>query len=89
MGEQETEGRQIPRLGRAAGAIRGLAIDLTPLRGSRDFRVLWFGQLISLTGRQITVVALPYQVYLLTRSPLAVGLIGLVQLVPLIVVAAL
>ena len=44
---------------------------------------MWLGQLVSLTGRQITVVALPFQVYLLTRSTLAVGLIGLVQFVPL------
>lgn len=55
-----------------------------PLRSSRDFRLLWFGELVSLCGRQITVVALPFQVYLLTRSSLAVGLIGLAQFVPLI-----
>jgi len=87
VGGPETEGHQVPRLGRAASAIRGLAIDLSPLKRSRDFRVLWFGQLISLMGRQITVVALPYQVFLLTHSPLAVGLIGLVQLVPLVAVS--
>ena len=52
-------GHQVPRLGRAASAIRGLAIDLSPLKRSRDFRVLWFGQLISLIGRQITVGLLP------------------------------
>ena len=64
--------------------IRGLAVDLSPLRESRDFRVLWLGELVSMVGRQITVVALPFQVFLLTRSPFAVGLIGLAQLVPLI-----
>jgi ENTS family enterobactin (siderophore) exporter len=37
-----------------------------------------------MTGRQITLVAVPYQVYLLTGSTLAVGLLGLVQAVPLI-----
>jgi MFS family permease len=73
------------RRARAAARVRGLAIDLTPLRISRDFRILWWGELVSHTGRHITVVALPYQVYLLTRSPLAVGLIGLVQVAPLIV----
>jgi predicted MFS family arabinose efflux permease len=62
-----------------------MALDLTPLRTSREFRLLWFGEVISHTGRHITVVALPFQVYQLTRSPLAVGLIGLVQIVPLIV----
>src|SRR5690349_3773696 len=64
--------------------LRGLAIDITPLRQSRDFRLLWTGQLISMTGRQITAVALPLQVYLLTRSPFDVGLIGLAQLLPMV-----
>ena len=61
-----------------------MALDFTPLRASREFRLLWFGEVVSHTGRHITVVALPFQVYQLTRSPLAVGIIGLVQIVPLI-----
>jgi MFS family permease len=73
-----------PRLAKATAAIRGLAIDLAPFRASRDFRLLWIGELISTTGRQITLVALPFQVFLLTRSPFAVGLIGLIEVVPLI-----
>lgn len=64
--------------------VRRSMLDLTPLRTSRDFRLLWFGELVSHTGRQITLVALPYQIYQLTGSPLAVGMIGLVQLVPLV-----
>jgi MFS family permease len=64
--------------------VRRSMLDLTPLRISRDFRLLWFGELVSHTGRQITLVALPYQIYQLTGSPLAVGMIGLVQLVPLV-----
>jgi MFS family permease len=83
--EEQTEGHQVPRLTRAATALRGLALDLTPLRTSRDFRVLWVGELVSIVGRQITVVALPVQVFLLTRSSFDVGLIGLAQLGPLIV----
>ena len=71
-------------LDRARAAVRRVAIDVGPLRASRDFRLLWIGQLISLTGRQLTTVALPWQVFLLTNSSLAVGLIGLVQVVPLI-----
>jgi hypothetical protein len=62
-----------------------VAIDISPLRRSRDFRLLWVGELISVTGRQVTVVALPLQVYLLTHSALYVGLIGGVQVGPLIV----
>jgi len=85
--QEQTEGHQVPRWGRAAATFRSIAIDLTPLRQSRDFRLLWWGELISTVGAQITVVALPYQVYVLTRSPLKVGLIGLVQLVPLVLVS--
>lgn len=73
------------RMARAGARIRGLALDLTPLRESREFRLLWLGEVISHTGRHITVVALPFQVYNQTRSALAVGLIGLVQVVPLLV----
>jgi hypothetical protein len=75
------------RLGRARATVRRIAIDVSPLRESRDFRLLWFGQLVSLTGRQLTVVALFYQVFTLTRSNLAVGAIGLVQVVPLVVLS--
>src|SRR5437764_11163289 len=66
------------------GRLRGLLVDIGPLRELREFRLLWTGQLISMTGRQITLVAVAYQVYLLTGSTLAVGLLGLVQAVPLI-----
>jgi MFS family permease len=64
--------------------VRRSVLDLSPLRDSRDFRLLWIGEVISHTGRHITVVALPFQVFELTRSPLAVGLIGLAQIGPLI-----
>ena len=65
--------------------MRSLAIDVSPLRAHRDFRLLWLGEIVSETGSQFTLVALYVQVYALTRSSLAVGAIGLVQLVPLFV----
>ncbi|MBV8194669.1 MAG: MFS transporter [Candidatus Dormibacteraeota bacterium] len=65
-------------------AVRTLAVDTGALRTSAPFRRLYAGMLISSVGRQITVVAVPYQVYLLTHSPFAVGALGLVQAVPLI-----
>ena len=71
----------------AAGRVRGLAIDITPLRRSRDFRLLWGGELLSQIGSQFTLVALFVQVYRLTHSSVAVGLIGLVQLVPMLFVS--
>ncbi|HEY1916677.1 MAG TPA: MFS transporter [Streptosporangiaceae bacterium] len=61
-----------------------LLIDITPLRRSRDFRALIFGELISVLGTQLTAVAVPYQVYLLTHSSLDVGLVSLAQLFPLV-----
>jgi MFS family permease len=57
------------------------------LRTSRDFRLLWFGELVSMTGSQIALVAVFVQVYALTGSAAAVGLVGLVQLVPLALAA--
>ena len=53
------------RPGRLA-LLRGLAIDLTPLRRSRDFRRLWFGNAVSLLGSMLTTVAITYQVFQLT-----------------------
>jgi len=62
-----------------------LFLDLTPLRRYRDYRLLYTGQFVSFLGSQLSYVALPYQVYKLTHSSLAVGMIGLAQLVPLVV----
>lgn len=65
--------------------VRRLLLDLTPLRVSRDYRLLWLGDLVSETGFQVALVALYVQVYRLTGSAAAVGAIGLVQIVPLAV----
>jgi MFS family permease len=62
-----------------------ILVDTTPLRESRDFRLLFGGQLISMLGTQLTVVAIPYQVYSMTRSSLQVGAISLAQLIPFVV----
>jgi MFS family permease len=68
--------------------VRRLAIDITPLRRSRDFRLLWGGELLSQVGSQITLIALYWQVFQLTHhSSLAVGLVGLAQLVPMLFVS--
>ena len=58
--------------------------DIEPLRASRDFRLLWLGQLISQAGSALRLVAIPYQIYVLTESSLAVGLLGLFSAIPLI-----
>ncbi len=69
------------------GRLRGILLDVEPLRRDRDFRMLWLGQVVSGLGRQVTIVALPFQLFVLTGSTLAVGLLALVQLVPILVFA--
>src|SRR5689334_16757227 len=61
-----------------------LLLDLTPLRVSPDFRRLWWGLGISNIGTQLTAVAVGLQVYAITRSTLAVGVLGIFALVPLV-----
>src|SRR4029453_1381738 len=50
----------------------------------RDFRLLWASQFVSLTGSQMQVVALNWHIYLITGSPLALGLVGLTRVIPII-----
>jgi len=69
-----------------AGLLRRAAVDITPLRESRDFRRLWFGTGISAIGTQITTVAIPFQAYVITGSTLVVGMLSLAALVPLLTV---
>ncbi len=80
--------------GRAGrGAFRRLAARLGPdialLRRSREFRLLYGGQLAAFTGTMISFVAMPYQAYQLTRSSLVVGLLSVAELVPLVAAALL
>ena len=67
--------------------LRSLAIDLGPLRRHRDFRLLYIGQGVSFAGSMITYVAIPFQVYELTDSTLMVGLLGIVEIIPLLITA--
>ncbi len=71
------------RLGRLGGIFKGIVLDPTPLRISRDFRILTGGQTINLLGSQLTLVAVPYQIFLLTgHSSFAVGALSLLQFGP-------
>ena len=51
----------------------------------RDFRLLWLGQIVSVTGSQMQFVAINWHVYLLTKSAFALGLVGLFRGVPIII----
>jgi MFS family permease len=63
--------------------------DFSPLRASHDLRLVVVGSLVSSLGTQATLVALPYQLYVQTRSALLVGLLGAVELIPLVAMALL
>lgn len=77
MAEGEVERERTSRL-------RRIAVDVTPLSVSRDYRRLWLGLLASTFGSQFTIVATYLQVYELTESTAAVGLLGLVGFVGLV-----
>jgi MFS family permease len=63
---------------------RSLLVDPTPLRRHPQFRRLFAARVVSFVGSMITFVALPAQVYAITGSSLAVGLMGLAEAVPLV-----
>src|SRR5438270_7444208 len=63
--------------------------DLSPFRDSRDLRLVVSGNFVSNLGAQAALVALPFQLYVLTRSALLVGLLGAVEVVPLVTMALL
>src|SRR3954469_19851551 len=67
--------------------MAGLALDLTPLRTSRDFRLVFASGAVTSIGSTITEVTLPFQGARVTGSPVLVGLLGVCELVPLLFMA--
>ena len=65
--------------------LTALLADIGPLRKNAGFRRLWYGLTIASLGSQLTVVALAYQTYQLTRSTAMVGLVSLTSLGPVLV----
>lgn len=74
-----------PAMGRAR--VGGVLLDLAPLRHDRDFRLIWASQVVSSVGTNITRIALPFQVYVLTGSTLAVAALTAVQLAAILLFA--
>ena len=62
-------------------------LDLTPLKISRDYRLLFFGQLVSFFGSMMTFIVVPWQMYTLTQSSLMVGFLYLAEFVPMVCLA--
>ena len=69
------------------GPLSKFLPDLSPLRRSRDFRLLYFGQMISGFGSALTYVVLPIQMYQLTHSTVMVGLLSVAEFAPMLLVA--
>jgi MFS family permease len=69
--------------------VRPHLLDVEPLRRSPDLRRLVLAQTVSELGSQATLVAIPFQVYVITRSTVAVGLVALAELVPNLLLAPL
>jgi MFS family permease len=67
--------------------LKRIALDFTPVRRSRPFRILCSGEVVGNVGKQAALVALPYQIFVLSHSPTLVGLLGAFELGPMIVVS--
>jgi MFS family permease len=61
-----------------------ITVDVSPLRDYPNYRRLWIGQAVTFVGSEMALVALPFQVWKLTHSTLALGLFSLTELVPLL-----
>ena len=77
----------MPQPSSSRGGLRGLVVDLDPLRLDRQFRLLWSAQLVGSVGAAMAVVALPFELWELTHSSLSIGLLAIVQLVPILLFA--
>jgi MFS family permease len=66
-----------------------MLLDLSPLRTSRDYRLLFFGQLVSFFGSMMTFIVVPWQMFQLTRSSAMVGYLELAEFVPMFCLAFL
>jgi MFS family permease len=66
-----------------------MLLDLSPLKASRDYRLLFTGQLVSFFGSMMTFIVVPWQMYQLTRSSAMVGYLELAEFVPMFCLAFL
>ncbi len=81
MGNADTPKTKLQRL------LEYVAVDPTPLKISRDYRLFFGGQAVSSFGSMMTYAVFPLQMYQLTKSNVYVGLIGIVEFAPMFVLA--
>jgi MFS family permease len=67
--------------------LSSIVLDVGVLRRRREFRLITISQFVSLLGSTATFVAIPFQVFEMTRSTLAVGLLGVADLLPILLLA--
>ena len=77
--------KRFKRIKAVKAKARSLAIDISPLRSSRDFRLVMGSGIVTMLGSMVTYVTVPFQIKQLTGSYIAVGLAGAAELVPLII----
>jgi len=77
-------GKHRGRAPNAPGDERAGRTPVAALR-HRDFAIYWSGSVVSLVGTQFTTVAMAWQIYELTNSPLQLGLLGLARGAPMLV----
>ena len=64
-----------------------MLLDISPLKISRDYRLLFFGQLVSFFGSMMTFIVVPWQMFQLTKSSAMVGYLYLAEFVPMVCLA--
>lgn len=75
----------VPETSRLQRVVKAMTMDIAPLRDSRDYRLLFIGQAVSAFGSAISYVVLPWQMYQLTKSSFAVGMLGVAEFIPMLV----
>jgi MFS family permease len=83
--EAFAEPPEVPEVPPAQPLWRRIAVDISPLRESPDYRRWWGGYMVSNVGSQLTIVAAQLQVFHISHSSFDVGITGLVTVIPLII----
>jgi len=60
--------------------LKRVVVDVSPMRESRDYRLIAIGQIVSNLGTQAALMTLPYQIFVISHSPTLVGLLEALSL---------
>ncbi len=73
-----------PEAGPARRRVRSILVDTSAIRDVPAFRLLWSGQIVSEFGRQLIIIAMPYEIYVRTHTTISIGILALVELVAIL-----